>query len=218
MMGGAILSIFIGAALLVSRVVLTESLQWIRFLLLVLGMAGGGAQLLHLIPRRRTLPANWILRAQLLSILDTLNHLIRYAFRRCSHRPDPHATGPGPGCPLPGIVQPRWLDGLSLWWVCSPGQNSRGWETHTGNGCHSCCSCFSWQYWRYDNASFKRYKRVLWSFRNTHSLSCENHSLASTSLPNCRYYWKNHMFPSLFFYDAWIRYIVPKCHGSTSRY
>lgn len=75
-------SAVVGAALVGLGVLLAVVLQRVGLLELVAGVAGRRAQLLHLVPRRRALPAGAVLRARLLGLLDALRHLVRDARRR----------------------------------------------------------------------------------------------------------------------------------------
>ena len=92
-------SVFVGAALVGLRVVLAVLLERVAVLLAVARVAGGGAELLHLVPRRRALAARRVLRARLLRLVDALRHLVRDVRRRRRparpHRREPAAANTG---------------------------------------------------------------------------------------------------------------------------
>lgn len=97
-------SILIRATLLRLGIILTKILKGVRILEAVTCVAGGGAELLHLIPRRRALAARRILRARLLCVLYALHHLLRYPVRCRRHRSNcAHPTG---GPLLPWVAEP----------------------------------------------------------------------------------------------------------------
>jgi hypothetical protein len=76
-------SVVVGAALVGFGVVLAVVLERVGVILdLVPRMAGSGAELLHLVPRRRALAGGRLLLARLLRLLDALRHLVRDARRR----------------------------------------------------------------------------------------------------------------------------------------
>ena len=75
-------SVLVRAALVGLGVVLAVLLERVDALLPVARVAGGRAELLHLVPRRHALGAHRVIRARLLGLLDALGHLVGKIRRR----------------------------------------------------------------------------------------------------------------------------------------
>jgi len=75
--------VVVDAALVGLGVLLAVVLERVAAVLeLVPGVARRGAELLHLVPRRRALPGDLLVRARLLRLLDALRHLVGDPRRR----------------------------------------------------------------------------------------------------------------------------------------
>jgi hypothetical protein len=93
-------SVLVRAALVGLGVVLAVLLERVGALLPVAQVAGGRAELLHLVPRRHALAAHRVICARLLGLLDALGHLL-CEIRRRGRRAGRHAHKPAVRAPRP---------------------------------------------------------------------------------------------------------------------
>jgi hypothetical protein len=132
-------SILIHAALVGLGVVLAVLLERVGALLPVPRVAGGRAELLHLVPRRHALAAHRVVRARLLRLLDALGHLVGEVRRRGrragrhGHQPAVRANWPGDERHGVRAELRRGRGLLEASWSRESGYGSHGGD-HAGHG------------------------------------------------------------------------------------
>lgn len=137
-------SVLVRAALVRLGVVLAVLLERVDALLPVARVAGGRAELLHLVPRRRALGAHRVIRARLLGLLDALGHLVG-EIRRRGRRAGRHGHQPAVRAHRPDEERHDVLSGRlrEASWCRENGECGRGGD----RGGHGLTSVYSgdWQ-------------------------------------------------------------------------